>query len=480
MRRVVRNSAWAILGEAVGGALLFFAFVLIARYLGAVQFGIFSYLLSVVGLFQVVVDFGFTTILVRDMVRNSSKAADMFAAATGLVTAVSLPILAVASLFAYWWAASPEALWACLIMGAAAALSYQNLVFAAACRAHEDMGFNATGTVVQRLVLLVSALGAISLDAGMLGVALAYLAANFSQALMLYVVVRTRYFPVRWHLVPRYWKHLFADAAPVGMAILCRRSSFLSGALSLGVLGTPYAVGVFSAATRIMQIVELIPSTLSAPLLPPFSRLAAESDQRLFRTLSGAFRIFSIIGMPLLSWIMLFTPVIVAKTFGPQYADAVPCLQILSLAIFLLFPTGLFRPAFIALKRHRPYVASAGIGLGVALSGNLALVPSLGAPGSAVAMVAGELTFFTCGYVLLRQLGFRLSLLHLFGKPGLACALATLILFGTAQSSSIPALIWHSILYGLVYVLLLVLLKVVRTDELAALRASLRPKRDAY
>ena len=105
LRRVVRNSVWAVLGEAAGGALLFLAFVLIARYLGTARFGVFSYLLAVVGLCQVVADFGFSTILVRDMARDKSKAADMFAAAAALVTAISLPILIIVSLFAYWWAA---------------------------------------------------------------------------------------------------------------------------------------------------------------------------------------------------------------------------------------------------------------------------------------------------------------------------------------------------------------------------------------
>ena len=476
MRRVVRNSAWTIMGEAVGGALMFLAFVLIARYLGASSFGTFSYLLAVVGLFQVVADFGFTTVLVRDMARDLPRAAEMFAAAAALVSAISLPILAVVSLLAFWWAASTEILWACLVMAAAALIAYQNVVLAAACRAHEDMGYNAAGSVLQRLVLLGLSIAAIQLDGGMLGVALAYMASNLAQALLLYLVVRKRYFPVRWHFAAGYWKHLLFDSVPVGAAILCRRSSLLAGTLSLGVLATPYAVGLFSAAVRIMQIVELLSSTLSAPLLPPFSRLAAESSQRLFRTLADAFRIFTVIGLPFLSWIMVVSPALIAYTFGPQYAEAVPCLQIMSLTIFLFFPTGLFRPAFIALNGQRRYAVSTMICLAVTVIGNVTLVPELGARGSALALVAGELAFFACGYLLLRHLGFRLALFQVFGKPVLAAALASLALLGIGQSASVPAIIGYSFLYGSAYVLLLYLFKAVRPDELAALRTGLRAR----
>lgn len=473
--RVVRNSAWAVASEATGGALFFLAFVLIARYLAAYQFGVFSFLLALVALCQVAADFGITTILVRDMARDKPNAPQMCATAAALVGIVSLGLLTISGLLAYGLAASPDLLWTCWIMAVAAALSFQSAVFAAVCRAHEDMGLNAAGNVTHRLVLVLCAWIGIALDAGLAGIALAYLGANLCQALFFYSVVRKRYFAVRWRLAPRYSRRLLAQALPVGIATVLRRSTILAGTLFLSALSTPYAVGLFNAALRIMQIIELLPSTLALPLLPPFSRLGRQSGGALFQALGDAMRIFAVIGFPVCTWALLAAPQLMRLTFGAAYDGAAPALQLMSLAIFLIFPTSLYLTAFSALGQQQLQTLASAICLGTAVALNIALVPLLEERGAAIALVTAELVFFVTGFVLLRRQGFTLSLPGLFGKPLLATGLASLILVA-APSDSVLALLASALAYGCVYVVLIVGLKGIRKEELASLRSAFQSR----
>jgi len=472
MRRVVRNSAWGVVSEAAGGACFFVAFVLIARYLGASQFGVFSFVLAVVGVLQVVADFGLTNILIRDMARDQASAGKIFAAASLLVGFFSLAILLIMGLLSYWWAASSEVFWACLIVGVAAVINFQAVVFAAVCRAREEMGFNAAAHVSHKVLILLLVAGAIRLDGGIVGIMLAFLLAGVYQYLFYYSVVRARYFALSWRFDPPYWKYLLVQSHMVGTAMVFRRSVAHLGTLLLTALSTPQAAGLFSAAYRIMHVIDMLPLTLSLPLFPPFSRLAENSSQRLFQALGDAMRVFAIIGFPVFALVLLLAPEIIRLAFGPAYQAAVPVLQILSLAIFLIFPTGLYVYAFSALHRQRAYTISTGVCLIVGVVVGIVLIPLFSERGAGIAIAAGELAFFITGFTLLRRQGFRLSILTMIGKPLLATLLASPLLLAATQSDSVLVLILDTLAYGFTYLLLIVLLQGIRREELAFLKSA--------
>jgi O-antigen/teichoic acid export membrane protein len=470
--RVVRNSAWAVAGEAVGGTLLFVAFVVVARYLGSHQFGVFSFLLAIVALAQVVADFGLTTILVRDMARDKLRAAQMCSSAMSLVSGISVALLLAAGPSAYWLADSTELLWTCLMMACAAAVSFSGAVFAAVCRAHEEMAFNAAANLIQRLLFLLFSGIAVALDGGMARIALAYLLANLLQALFFYCVVRRRYFAVRWRPDVHYSVQLLLEAVPVGVAIVLRRSTILTGTLVLTALSTPHAVGLFNAAMRIIQMLELLPSTLSAPLLPPLARLGSESSERLFRTLRDAMRIFAILGLPVCAWAFVCAPQIMQHTFGSSYAG--PALRILSLAVLLIFLTSLYVGAFSALGQQRLQTLATAFGLATAVGLNLLLVPWIGERGAAAALVAAECVFFATGLMLLRARGFSVSLRGTFGKPAAAAVVTAPILLLLWHLDSLAGLLAVSLAYVCVYGVAVVALKAVSREELAFLKSAFR------
>jgi len=476
LQRVLHNSAWGAASEVVGGAMLFLAFVLIARYLGTVQFGIFSLVLACIGLAQVVADSGISNILVRDMARDKSNAANMLAAAVFLVAGFSLAIFIIVGLLIYGWGASSEVLRACLIMGAAAVITFQASVFAAACRAHEEMKFNAAGNVTYRLFILILVGGAIHLKAGLLGIALAYLLAGIYQYLFFYLVVRIRYFPLSWRLSPSLLKYLLRQSYQIGAAMIFRRANRHVVTLLLAAFSTPHAVGLFNAALKIIQLFEMIPATLSMPSLPAFSRLAMDSSERLFQALSDAMRIFTTIGLPLFTWVLLLAPVIIGSTFGPAYGGAAATLQVVSLVMLSIFPASLYIYAFTALNQQRSYTISTAVGLGVIVVLGLALIPAFSELGAAAAIVAGELAFFVSGFALLRRRGYAASVLTLFGKPLLASAVASPILLVATQTTSVSMLIAYTFAYGLAYVLLIVALKGMSRKELAFLKSVFQPR----
>ena len=67
------NTGWLFFERIIGMALSFFVGVYVARYLGPVNFGLFSYAASFVGLFVVVATLGLDNIIVRELVKDEKR-----------------------------------------------------------------------------------------------------------------------------------------------------------------------------------------------------------------------------------------------------------------------------------------------------------------------------------------------------------------------------------------------------------------------
>src|SRR5690606_20050519 len=67
--KYLSNSSWITAERVFGMAASFLVTILIARYLGAVEFGMLSYALSLAAIFSIAGHIGLSGLVVRDLVR---------------------------------------------------------------------------------------------------------------------------------------------------------------------------------------------------------------------------------------------------------------------------------------------------------------------------------------------------------------------------------------------------------------------------
>ena len=73
-KRFLPNIVWLIIAQGAAGVGHFGLSVLLARHLGADVFGLWAFSFAFVSLFAVLADFGFSTLAVRDLARDTSVA----------------------------------------------------------------------------------------------------------------------------------------------------------------------------------------------------------------------------------------------------------------------------------------------------------------------------------------------------------------------------------------------------------------------
>lgn len=450
-RTIARNLAYGVAGEGISGVLNFLTLILIARALGTAGFGVFSYVLAFVGVFQLLADFGISNILMREIARDRARVADIMGALLPLIWASSLGVFVLIAMIG--WPLSPdrETYIATLLLGLAVLTTFHSFSFAAVCRAFEEMGYNAVGNITHKLLQIGLVLLALQQNTGVVGVSVAMLAANLYQWAFFQIIVRRRYVPhLQWRMDSSYWRYLLKEAVPIGMAMVLRRASQQTATLVLSAMASTSAVGLFNAAFKILQMVDMIPFTLSLPLFPAFSRLAVESREKLFRMLQQVLQLWLLLAAPLLVWLWVMAPQLVDLLFGAAYHEAVPTLRVLACAVPFLFITALYGYLFSAMGQQRFYTLSTGLCLLANLALCAVLIPFWGALGAGVATLVAEAAFCLAGAVLLFRLGFRMPLLRSVLAPLAVAAISALALLLPHPSSLLQA-IACSLLYGALY-----------------------------
>lgn len=473
-KRVVRNSLYGVISQAVGGGLFFFVAVLVARHLGPADFGTWSFIFALVLVFHMLADFGLTNILVQEIARRREEVATILGAAIPLVTLIALIGSAIIACFVPLMPWEAPAKTATYIMGGTVLLTFHAAVYGSVSRAFEDMGLNAAGMVAQRLVLLLFVLIALRLDAGLPGIALCYLGERAFLWAFFRIMVRVRYTRYHWRFDTAYWYYLLKEGLPVGISMVLRRISWNIHTFMLMALSTAAAVGLFGAAYRVLNMINVIPFTLAVPMFPVLSRLAVESTKATFTAYIQAQRAFMLIGVPVGIWLAVVGTPVMALLFGPAYAEAGTTLRMLGIVAVFLFLNGMFVYLFTALGRQRHYMVGVGICVALNLVMDLLLIPVLGAPGAVLAALIGEAgLFFTASYFLAQQ-GLKVAYGRLIGRPLLAALPAAVPLTWVLDSPSWPNLILTSLAFGILYLGLARLFGALETEDILRLRKGLR------
>lgn len=161
--------------------------------------------------------------------------------------------------------------------------------------------------------------------------------------------------------------------------------------LVLGALATTTQVAHFSVPTMVVGVVTTTTSSLLLTGVPAIARASSSGrDAEVCAALGRVLRVALALGVPLAAAVAALGPALVESVYGAAFAPAAALVLVVAPAI-LVVPLGQACSAYwTGVARVRPLVltglAAGGVGLLVAL----ALVPSQGARGAAVASLLGQ------------------------------------------------------------------------------------------
>ena len=429
-QRIVKNILAGGIGVGLGGLLQLAALVFIARSVGVAAFGTYSFILAFAMFFQLLADSGLSNILVRELATKPERMAEILGAAVSLVWMltglVGLLIAAAVPFLSF----PLEIKWLAALMGVATLAQFHATVCGAVLRSQEDNEWHALGFLLHKVVFCGCVFAGLKAGLGLLGVVLAHLVPNLFQWAFYREFIKRRYVRVKLRTDVAEWKYLLTHSIPVGGATMLRLFAQQLDVMILTWLSDLHTVGLFSGPYRISQALRFIPQTMSLPLYPVYSRLAAqpETKPQFQAAYERSVKVFLVVGCAVATVFVTCAAHLITLLLGPQFRAAEPAMQVLGLAFLPFFVSNPFPFLLTALHQQRFLLRITIFTLALRVVLNFALIPSLGFLGPSLAFFVGEIAMLAAVVSRLWSLGFPLAIGRMLWRPLLASAALAAIL----------------------------------------------------
>lgn len=436
---------------------------LTARTLDPDGFGVWTAVSAYVAIFGILTDLGLTTVAMQRMSAEPEREAEWLGALAGMRLLLAVGAAAVCAAFVpVFLDTGHGAAWILTLTIFSSFGGALMSVFNSRLRAGLALSFGVLHSVLWLGVCIAFALT----GASVIAFAIAYVAV-LAVICTLQLRAARRYAQIAWRAGRRLWRPLMRVAVPLGIASVLITIYYQIDSVLLLNLSTEEETGVYGAAYRFLSPLLFLPAAVMSSFFPVMSAVHESDPERVRRLVQRAAELMTVISLPILAVTIALSDQIVDVLYGDEFArtaEVLPVLMIALVAICFGSLAGFLAPL---LNLHWRLALYSAIGAAANIGLNVWLIPQYGALGSAWATVATEVV------TMALMLGTALFTLRLRVKPWriAATVLVAAAMLGVMELASPLGLFPAAILGGLLYVAGLFGLRVIRIDELRALRA---------
>lgn len=473
--RVAKNTTYltlALIGQKVLSALYI---PIIAGLIGPSATGEYLGALSFINIFAIFIDLGLTPAFIRQTARDAQEGRREFNVIMTFKVLSSVAV--VAAMFVTVVILNQSGIshpsvvylrWAALGM-ALDALTATGYGF---FRGLQRLEFEAVGTVLHRVVVMIVGLTALHLGAPPVVVIIALVAgsaANFFYASLHLWRQGINWQPqLDWSIL----RSLLKIAIPFAVAALFTAIYANSDTILLQLFKNHRAVGLYGTANKMVIAFQVLPAALVGAIYPAMSAAYIQDKQKLQRLFTDAMRYLMVVFIPVMVVIVLLAQPLVLHIYKATWIDAVWPLRVLAIGLpflFLHYPVGYLLNAANRQTRNTWNIA---ITVAVNVGLNLIFIREFSYKSVAVISVGSSAMLFCLGLYYARQvmpLGGR-KLWETFGKTLIAGLCLAAVGAGLLHyASTLWSVLAVAVVLGAIYVVLVFMLRIVEPSDAIAL-----------
>lgn len=384
-----RQMSWYTLGQVVTQLFSFMGIVLISRYLGPSQLGLYSFVQNYLAAFMTIVagmDFYFTWKLAR----SDEKIQELSRFFWHKLHVTS--ILSVGGMFVGWMILPYDVALLATVIFVPLILNSCTAFFLYAVVAEKAKIIAMVQIVVAAVLFCVK-----SIFVGIHAPLIAFVAVTALDTVLSAFVIAIIYLSNK-HIAHSFFQAsrpsivqtlsflstIWLSVAAVGLWQLILRVD----QLVLATITNAYSLGLYSAAVKIAEVPNFLAGVLYTGLVTYMSAFAHQDDESSRRRITKVMTLYLLAGGSLAVIIIIFAPTLVAIIYGSKFIGAVEILRVYALSIPGLFLGLHYFGVYGAKERHGEQVIIFTCGLIVNSCLVYALTPVYGLVGAAWSTVA--------------------------------------------------------------------------------------------
>lgn len=391
LRRIIRNSLVLFSKEILLNLLAIFTVGFMARKLGAIDYGKFSYALSFANLISIISNLGVRQYVTREIVRRKSRERIFYGKVifTRLVLSGFMVIIGLITAFILHHNFTMVLLVLIAIISKIFfALTTSNYII---FEAHEEMQYNALTQSISRLSVITLVILALLSNFGLFTIILIYLLGDFFQYAISYIIVTKKFFKptliVNWKAAA----DLVRKSLPFALYSIFYLMYFEIDKLMLYQMKDAASVGVYQAAVVLAYKVLILSDAVGTAIFPrivAYGNSEPEKYKKLTFLSVGLMLLLGIISALTIFWLAHWIINIIYHS--AEYDLSVQILRVIIWVLPFMFVTKIFSFLLIAKDHQNTLAGIYFLIVLVNIGTNLILIPSHGAIGAAVATLLSE------------------------------------------------------------------------------------------
>ena len=462
---ILRNFSFLTAAHLVEKLITFIIVIILARYLGVENYGVYALALSFVGLFGNLFDGGLNLLLMREMSKENTDRPKLFGHVLAGKIFLGFIILVVIILLAIALGYQQTVLLSIIIYGVSMFfLSFSN-TFRSIFIAMGRTEFEGLLLVLNRLLLL----GGIILFA-ILSIKIPWIITAHLIAVVIVVILgaylcKKFFFAPLWNRDYQGIKKLFKEAIPFAIGAIMGEIFFNIDNVMLSKMVGMESVGYYNAAYKLSFSGMLFANTLTLVTYPYFSRMWTEDKDNVFKMFNGILKALIVISVAFALSASILSENIIALVFGEQYRNSVVLFNILVWSVPPLYIMHLTGRALEAIGEQRFTANTMLISVAINILLNFILILKYGAAGASIA------TVFTSFLIV------AIHMLHLKKKMGFSVINMPIVKVGICLTGLAAIILllkdfnWYiaAVAGFIVYCGMLILLKVLVKEDIIIL-----------
>jgi O-antigen/teichoic acid export membrane protein len=329
-KKYIFNTSW-LFGEKIFRIVVaFFVEAWVARYLGPEGYGSLSYAQSFVLIFAAISTLGLDGIVVRELVKDPAKKNIIIGTSFILKLFSSVTLVLLITLFIALYGDSPTDL-KLMIWVMSFGLVFQSFnVIDFFFQSEVKSKFVALSNF---FVLIVSSIIKIILihhEASVISFAVVYLIDSIFLAFFLLIFYKyEKHQILKWRFNKVISLKLLNYSWPLILSGLAISINMRIDQIMLRQFMDDHSVGIYAAASRIMDIVNMIPHLVASSVFPAFVSANKRSSNIFFKRISIAYRGFSLTAVLACTVLLILSPYIIYLAYGSEYSETTVIFQVL-------------------------------------------------------------------------------------------------------------------------------------------------------
>ena len=441
LRRIAKNASVTFVSNNLLKIISTALVILIARYLGDVEYGKFTFALSFTGLFLVLMDLGTRILIVREISQNKKEASRIVANVLMLKFISSflvyLLILSAAFILNY----SRETIIAIAIAAFGLVFESLSMTVSSIFQALEKLEIPAMTRVIRIIIRFAFTVPLLIKGSSFLLILIVYAFVHFLDFFVSMAICYKRFVKLSFELDKKFIMSLAKRAFPfmlsgIFVTVYFRIDITLMSKLAPTAMQGIYSnasrdavIGWYSSAYNLLDFVTSLAGAVSISILPIAVVYFKESKEKLIKLYSTSVRFLLYLSIPIAVGTSLLADKIIFLVYGIEYANATLALRILIWTMVPLCINYMMGAMMIATHNERKGVIVLFLNAIINILLNLYLIPKYSLYGAALATALTEVFYFSGYYFIISKSLYTLNLLKIIFKPSIASAVMGIVIY---------------------------------------------------